>query len=148
MEFPKHVHVLNILANVPDAVPVEGKNYRASPLSVEATLELWDGLFSYIHENWLPPETATTEGQAAWGSFTEAQRQEIADCGAMLKMSYDELHEKLRTLPPYFLEHIFPVSVARFLLMVIGNKSLNLHHRQSTTFKEFHRRYGTMVLSS
>jgi hypothetical protein len=142
MPFAKHIHVLQILSTVPDV-----QQNRESPMTPAEAETLWDQLFTYIHANWAEPATAAVDGVMKWSSFTAAEKVEISDCGKMLAMSYKELEEKLNALPPYFAEYVFPVSVARYLLMRSGNKALPLNHRNLTTFKEFYRRYGTMILS-
>lgn len=116
-------------------------------MTTQEANDCWDGLFTFIHANWAPPATAAVGGKLQWEGFTDEQRAEIADCTNMMKMSYAELEAKLETLPPYFLEHLFPVAVARYVLMGSGGKSIPFNHRKTTTFYEFHLRYGTMVLN-
>ena len=62
----------------------------------------------------------------------------------MLRMNATEFMDKLATLPPYFSEVIFPVSVARYMLREL---QIPLNHRKLATFGEFHKRYGTMILA-
>ncbi len=140
MRFAKHIHVLQLLSTVPD--------YAVEKITVQQANECWDHLYTYIHANWAPPVSAKVEGKQDWESFAETKRNEIIDCRNMLAMSYEELEEKLQTLPPYFLEHIFPVAVARYLLNSYGGKCIPVNHRQVTTFKEFHERYSYMILAS
>lgn len=152
MKFVKHIHVLHLLSEIP-AVRFE---LRPSPYSNatyshnvamtgEEELACWDHIFSYIHSHWADPETASVP--CTWPEeperFTVSERAEIMDCRKMLNMGGAELEEHLATLPPYFGESLFPVAVARYLLRDL---CINFDHRKSATFKEFHRRYGTMVM--
>lgn len=145
MKFPHHIYVLHRLSQVPDASFENGK--RIKSMTVDQATACWDYLFQYIHANWAPPKTASSDTKAQWDSFSKEEKAELSDCKKMMEMSYQELEEKLETLPPYFLEHIFPVAVARYLLMFSGNKIIPFNHTKSTTFKEFHKRYGSMILS-
>jgi len=140
MRFAKHIHVLQLLSTVPD--------YAVEKITVQQASDCWDHLYTYIHANWAPPVSAMVDGRQEWESFADTKRNEIIDCRNMMKMSYEELEEKLQTLPPYFLEHIFPVAVARYLLAAIGGKCIPLDHRRTTTYGEFHNRYGYMVLGT
>lgn len=145
MQFAKHIHVLNLLSQIPGVVV--GQSRRNESMTVEQANDCWDHLFTYIHAHWAEPLSAM-QGKDDWERcFTSSERSEIMDCQAMLKMNWTELETKLASLPPYFSEVVFPVAVARYLLLNTGGIALPMHHRKCTTFGEFHRRYGAMILN-
>lgn len=141
MQFAKHIHVLQLLSTVPDK--------SVERMTGEQAIACWDHLFTYIHANWAIPTSAIIDAEHPyWCQMTTEQRSEVSDCRVMMSMKYEELEARLATLPPYFTEYVFPVAVAKYLLMLAGNKAIPFDHRASATFKEFHNRYGTMILGS
>ncbi len=145
MKFVKHIHVLHLLSQIPAPVLVLLKPtdyYKANvAMTTDEAGAAWDHMFTYIHTHWAEPLTAGLNRHDE--RRTAPEMTELIDCRAMLCMKHDELVEKLETLPPYFREEIFPVAIARYLLRDL---QLPVLHRKITTFSEFHRRYGTMVL--
>lgn len=157
MKFAKHIHVLHLLSTVPapgwkynwrEAYPYEqkvGPHYVMQRIQVMTTEEAnaaWDHLFTYIFADWGEPQSAMGQ-DLKYTYVTAAGRTETLDCQAMLRMPADEVQAKLESLPPYFTESVFPVAVGRYLLREL---SIPMNHRQTTTFSEFHRRYGRMIL--
>jgi len=152
MQFTKHIYVLHLLSTIPAPVMGPMRDYYGkpsmgvrSPMTDKEATTAFDHLFGYIHAHWADPLTAISSG-ASFGfnaRWTVAEQQELSNCKAMLIMSSEELADRLASLPPYFAEHIFPVSVARYLLRDI---KIPLDHRKNIQFREFHRRYGQMVL--
>lgn len=147
MQFTKHIWVLQKLSTIPriEASDPPRPSWRSQRPAVRMSLAdanaTWDHLFEYIHHNWDIPSTAAM----SWWTQTSGDCQaEIFDCRVMLEMDPDELEAKLESLPPYFTESIFPVAVARYLLRDLA---LPFNHRQTTTFTEFHNRYGKMILA-
>jgi hypothetical protein len=145
MKYAKHIHVLGLLASIPrklsiDDAPVNRKVGTAI-MTKEEALAVWDHIFTYIHANWASPAAAAA---TAGHGFSGDQRAEVFDCKETLRMSAAEIEARLETLPPYFTESVFPVAVARFLLRELA---IPLNHRDTVTFREFHDRYGTMILA-
>ena len=147
MLFAKYIHVLHLLSTIPAPSAEDRARYRNTGITSDEATQAWDHLFTYIHERWAAPATAFPRlGKRDYDRKTTAEMmKERLDCKAMLAMSRDELVAHLATLPPYFTEEVFPVAVARYLLRDLR---LNFFHRKATTFTEFHRRYGDMILSS
>lgn len=146
LRFAKHIHVLHLLSQIPTAEP--GKN-PYERMTREQARDCWDHLFHYIHENWAEPETAFKDIGSTWGEFkTEPNYQQcqidVGQCTEMLRMPAAEFVPKLESLPPFFSEVIFPVAVGRYLLREM---CIPLDHRESATFREFHRRYAFIILS-
>lgn len=139
MQFTKHIHVLHLLSTIPAPAPTGEHGFIRSPVSSEDAIACWDHLFSYIHDHWAKPMSASIIGRE-----TSVHMAEYVDCQTMLRMGHDELVAKLESLPPYFREEIFPVAVARYLLR---DMCLPINHRLSTTFAVFHTRYGNMILA-
>lgn len=148
MKFAKHIHVLHLLSQVPAPTyrpGYQGALHYGSPVTDAEGMACFDHIFYYIFEHWAKPETAIADNACIdFGArHTASEQTEIMDCGAMLKMDTKELVGRLALLPPYFSESVFPVAVARYLLRDLR---LPFTPRGSTTFREFHNRYGTMVL--
>jgi hypothetical protein len=145
MRFTKHIHVLHLLSTVP-APPLRVPGViRGANMTPEQAIDAWDHLFTYIHNHWAKPMTAIEPGALVeYRARTSVEASEIFDCGVMMTMSRDELLAKLESLPPYFTESVFPVAVGRWLLR---DMAIPLNHRKSTTFREFHNRYATMILN-
>ena len=142
MQFTKHLHVLHLISTIP--VPaLKATNYGTywspSPVLPKDATAIWDQLFTYIHAHWARPMSDTIVGKP-----TSTDMKEFIDCQDMFFMTRDELIVKLQNLPPYFREEIFPVAVARYLLL---NLDLQLRPKKSTTFEEFAARYENMVTS-
>lgn len=142
MKYARHIHVLELLASIPrkEIEPNWNGARRIGVVTPDEAIAVWDHLFGYIHENWEIPTSAS----ASWyESLSGDQRAEVDDCRSMLEMNCEELEARLRTLPPYFTEYIFPIAVGRYLLRDLW---LPFDHRKSRTFTEFHNRYGKMIL--
>lgn len=142
MLFTKHIHVLHLLSTIPAPIVTEvnGQIRRLPSVTEDQANTAWDILFDYIHAHWQKP---LSSGDRLNITRTVAMQTEGFDCRAMLMMNTKEFQEKLATLPPYFTEVVFPIAVARYLLREL---CLPLHHRKIRTFKEFHDRYGYMIL--
>ena len=142
MKFGKYIHVLELLHTIPRK---EGKTWDGKPLLVadmtfREALAVWDHLFDYIHTNWMLPATSDAR-YVAPNSETAAELQE---CRELLDATgAKEIEERLEKIPPHYSEALFPVAVGRFLLREL---QLPFNYRMSTTFGEFHRRYGRMIL--
>lgn len=138
MKYAKHIHVLQLLSTIPTGVkPISTSGYRfVWPAGWEQQCnDAWDHLFTYIHANWAAPsQIVDTEFKVG-----------VFDCRAMLAMGTAELEAKLASLPPYFSETIFPAAVARYMLGCI-HLNLPINHTKLTTFREFHNRYGRIIL--
>ena len=150
MKFAKHIFVLHHLASIPrpeyeEKVGSSGDPYklRVKNVTSEQAEAAWDFLFEYIHANWTPPAMMT--GDIWQQPRTDEQKVEVYDCRQLLSYTtMEELEERLASLPPYYSEAIFPIAVGRYLLR---NLALPINHRALKTFKEFHERYGSTILS-
>jgi len=146
MQFAKHLYVLQKLSTIPRKDPVPNAPWyaskRAAIMTDDEAIVVWDHLFEYIHANWDVPSTMAMTWWAQRKS--DEQKVELYDCRKMLEMGPEDLETRLESLPPYFTESIFPVAVARYLLRDLW---IPLNHRKTVTFKEFHNRYGSMILS-
>lgn len=142
-KFAKHLHVLNLLTEIP-APEMVTNGYMRCPCTQEEATACWDHLFDYIHANWVEPDSTMEVGGICEFRFSAQGLKDVADCNKMLRMPKEEFVARLESLPPYFSEVIFPVAVGRFLLREIG---LPLDHRKTTTFREFHRRYANIILA-
>jgi hypothetical protein len=70
---------------------------------------------------------------------------ESQDLVVMFKQNREQILEKLRSIPPVILEVTFPVWIARYLLCYA---KAGVCPTKLSTFDEFYRRYGTMVLGA
>ena len=100
----------------------------------------WDELFTFVHSNFETPVSAA-RGRTDY-------KEEYDLCRPFIDGTYrapsQELEGMIRSIPPVILDVVWPVSIARLLLR---DHSVPFNHRLSTTFKEFHDRYGHMILS-
>lgn len=158
MRFAKHIHVLHLLSQI----PAPEKEYYSRPASsydaghhgpyvwsrnkqvmtTEDACAAFDHLFEYLHKRWAEPMSAMDAADPRI-QITAASKHEVLDCAELLVMKEAEFIAKLESLPPYFAEHIFPVAVARYMLRDLA---MPINHRKCSQFKEFHRRYGPMIL--
>ncbi len=145
MQFAKHIWVLQKLSTIPRSASVVHSTWRGDHrpaiMTPEEAVLTWDHLFEYIHHNWDVPSSASATW---WHQQSGDVRAELVDCRKMLEMGMEELEVRLESLPPYFTEAIFPVAVARYLLRDLA---IPMDHRRTKTFKEFHDRYGRMILN-
>lgn len=143
MLFTKHIHVLHLISTIPGPkkILVNGYMQNTDSMTKDEANTAWDILFDYIHRHW---ETPLSYGNRYGRSASAAEQAEVLDCQAMLDMDTKNLEEKLATLPPYFTEVVFPVAVARYILRDL---QMPFNHRNCRTFKEFHDRYGYMILA-
>lgn len=131
MKFPHHTYVLGLLHTMPAT--------RCTP---EEGVAAWDHMFDYIHAHFPVPDSAYLEN-GDWPQFNVSMKDMAADCNTLLQMPRSEFEAKLESLPPYFCNILFPCAVARYMLR---EACLNMNHRNTRTFREFHRRYGTLIL--
>jgi hypothetical protein len=162
MRFTKHIHVLHLLSQIPEQemeyylrdackyteagrVGPYVNRRRKEVMTSEEAVAAFDHLFHYIHTNWQQPVTANPVDTQllTFPQMTAANKHEYIDCREMLRMKQEEFVAKLESLPPHFQEYLFPVAVARYMLRELA---MPINHRKSTQFREFHRRYGNMIL--
>lgn len=141
---------------------MEHEHYIKSLALMQATIDAgpdcnpaWDELYGYMHSVFPEPETAyaVIYEDPEWKSiYTDKERLQILmdhfetlDMVVMFRQTREEIIAKLGSIPPVILAVTFPVWVARYLL-----KFMNVPASPSllTTFDEFHRRYGPMILAS
>jgi len=141
MQFAKHIHVLHLVSNIPSFCGVKNNGGYTS----EQIADGWDHLFGYIHENFPEPESVML-GRITHPVFdTQGKKNEAMNCREMLDGLHNEdFMAKFLSLPPYFTDVVFPAAVAKHLLRYLHYP---LDHRKSKTFREFHRRYGGMILA-
>lgn len=132
MKFPHHVHVLNLLHSIPTTCT-----------TAEATAA-FDHIFEYIHAHFPVPDSAIDD-TGNWPYLTTEMKNKAMDCRTMLLTPAALFETNLESLPPYYCNIIFPMSVARYMLRECR---MPVNHRYNRTFSEFHRRYGPLVLST
>jgi hypothetical protein len=124
--YTKYIEALRMM----DEVIAVGKDEKQ-------TLTKWDELFTYIHANFESPHI----GKAAEGYDV---RVDYNYCRPVIDGSFREnMEEVIRSIPPILLDIVWPIGIARFLLR---ENRVKFNHRWSTTFGEFHDRYGYMIL--
>ena len=92
-------------------------------------LQAWDDLYRFIHENFECPKNYLVE---------------INDVAEFFLHSRDEILRRLREKPPEYSEQLFPIAIARHLLRDCG---IDINLNNSTTFDEFYRRYGSIIIN-
>ena len=141
-DFPHHVYILDILALCGAArlyqeryKVVNNKHVRIDTDSMSPTcaVDIFDHALEYMHEHFPRPEKTD-----------EVFKMDVNDCNALLCMPMDEFVAKLKTLPPYFRDTLFPIAVARYILREAW---MPVDHRKMQQWREFHNRYGAIVLS-
>ena len=140
---------------------MEHEHYIKSLALMQATIDAgpegcnpaWDELFGYMHSVFPEPETAYVRDEDGdLVKISKERRQmildhfETLDMLVMFQQTHEDIIAKLSAIPPVILAVTFPVWVARYLLrfkmeVVISTSKL-------TTFEEFHRRYGPMIVTS
>lgn len=108
----------------------------------------WDALYSFIHANF-PAPTSSAEHRK-WLTVIEAANSTsdevnyVNECAKLLRAANLELLiEQLTKLPPEYSDIVFPIAITRYLL---GVKRVRLTPAKVTTFDEFHRRYGILIV--
>lgn len=161
--YTKHITALQLM----DAVITASKLDIDKPQKEQLCVTAWDETFTFIHANFAIPETVRNNipdylwdklvhgiNQTAVNNDTpginyEKIQKEINLCRPLIDGTYlsgsIEMETAMRDIPPTILEVVWPVAIARFLLR---DHAVPLLHRKSSTFPEFHRRYGLMILSS
>ncbi len=113
----------------------------------------WDELYTFIYANFPEPETASDTWHVSCpGGYQDKHKPrkdpidhiEGQDMVLMFKQDREQTIERLRSIPPVILAATFPVWVARYLLRFA---KVPVNAARITTFNEFHRRYGNMILS-
>ena len=113
----------------------------------------WDELYGYMHSVFPEPETAYVESETRLGyeKLTKDRYQmildhfETEDMVVMFQQSHEDIIAKIGAIPPVILAVTFPVWVARYLLRF---QRVAVNPSKLTTFGEFHRRYGPMIIAS
>lgn len=104
----------------------------------------WDEAYTFIHANFVIPESMS-DGSDRYNSV----HAEVALCKPLIDGTYPpgsaEMIAAIRAIPPVIAEVVFPVAIARFLLR---DHQIPVSHLKLKTFREFHKRYATMILSS
>jgi len=107
----------------------------------------WDQLYSYIHEHFEAPASMSYPIFHTKKSDMPAEiAQEIQDCYAMLRVHNEtEVLARLAAIPPEYSDTIFPVAIARYLILY---QKVFPRVEMLKTFKEFHKRYGPAVCAA
>jgi hypothetical protein len=125
-----------------DVISVDKANKTGDGVYTE-----WDKLFTFIHANFVIPQSATGNGVEHNREWQDAFNVEKDLCSPFISGAYGapskELYEMLTTIPPVIAEVVYPIVIARYLLR---DAQIRFSHRKSCTFSEFHRRYGNMIL--
>ncbi len=91
----------------------------------------WDRLFEYMYDHFEAP-AVNSENFAALRNILQR------------KYSEETLLAELRKIPPTIIDAVWPVAVAACLLR---EYQLPIIARDLTTYKEFHNRYGALILA-
>lgn len=128
---------------------------NAVEVGTPASCAQWDTLYTFLHANFpVPAASKTANPELNPGEIraliTDEDRAYINECTNLLKIDkVDDILEKLTKLPPEYSDILFPVAIARYLL---AYKRLPYHPgfniNDLTTFREFHDRYGIIVIDS
>lgn len=105
----------------------------------------WDALYTHLHSNFVCPQSVLTTGSVYTEEHRAAFDAEVDEMVAMFNKDRSSLEEELRKIPPVVAEVAFPVYVARHLLWT---ERMPITPDELTTFGEFHKRYGYMIIKS
>ena len=105
----------------------------------------WDTLYTHLHSNFVCPQSVLKTGSVDTEVDQAEYESEIDEMVEMFKMEREQLEEALRKIPPVVAEVAFPVYVARHLLWT---ERMPITPNELTTFNEFHKRYGYMIIKS
>ena len=106
----------------------------------------WDQLFEYMFKHFPSPSTKychCVDGHYIFDNvfYAEADLEdEVERCAEIINSNDFVTYANLSTFEP----KMFPVAMAKFLLFNFW-KELNVEPVQSSTFQEFHKRYGYMM---
>ena len=101
----------------------------------------WDKLYTFLHANFISPISTGNVGSEVIHSPEFVA--EVEEMVVMFGKNCDTLEEELRKIPPVIAEVAFPVYIARYLLR---DCNVCVKPTDLVTFKEFHQRYGYMIL--
>jgi len=155
-KYVEALRLMDVCIATKEAIKPEGEGWPERALQVPAGWtgqtsasmhpchQAWDDCFNFIYANFVRPETSIpSNGKLDYNM----KHPEIDMVRPIIDGTYPsggpEMEAVLRGIPPVLLDQIWPVAVARFLLR---DKRLPLSHRWLFTFKEFHERYGNMIL--
>jgi hypothetical protein len=105
----------------------------------------WDTLYTHLHSNFVCPQSVLKTNSVDTEIPREVYDVEIDEMVAMFSKDRSALEEELRKIPPVVAEVAFPVYVARHLLWT---ERMPISPDELTTFNEFHKRYGYMIIKS
>ncbi len=147
----KYIRAIELMNAVPGSDPLGYKMPQESrEPTVDETNARWDELFTFIHDNFPRPNTYHEIGEYEAAAYFAQNNQEammdIAEVYDLLRnQKEDDVLARLTTLPPEYRDTVFPVAIARYLL---AYKNVSIWPRIMTTFDEFHKRYGVMIVES
>lgn len=155
-KYVEALRLMDICIATKDAVKPEGEGWPERPLrnaypgcaqtaKMHPCHQAWDDCFNFIFANFAWPETGQKNGE---GCNWDTKHREVEMVRPLIDGTYraggPEMEAIMRSIPPVLLDEVWPVGIARFLLR---DQRLPLNHRWLFTFKEFHERYGNMILS-
>jgi hypothetical protein len=104
----------------------------------------WDRLFHYIFINFPKPEMLIVSTyDKLW---KEGIPEELEHTVNMFNKSIDELYTGLIKVPPDFIDVIFPIAIARYILLKVTQRG-GINPDNLCTFDEFCARYTGLVCS-
>jgi hypothetical protein len=105
----------------------------------------WDVLYDFVHATFPRPESADVNFNDKSFVLTDATKQDIQDVYDLLhKHKQAEVLARLTSIAPGYRDVVFPVAIARYLLCYCD---VPLYASLTTTFTEFHHRYGYIVVN-
>lgn len=142
MAYEKYTRVIELMNLVPVFDYSEPGSLTEDKL--EATHKAWDELYEFIYPNF--PEPASAGPLTKYDVLSAEGKEEVNGVYELLtKHKQDELLARLLKLPPDYVDVIFPVAIARYLLCY---KQLSIGIKKLKTWTEFNRRYANSILQS
>lgn len=117
--------------------------------SRENSTKEWDQLFGYMLKHFPSPSTKccnVIDGHYIFDNIFHAERDiedEIERCKQIVNQRDYVTYDNLNTFEP----KMFPLAMAKFLLINFW-KVLDVEPTLSSTFEEFHHRYGFMLVKA
>lgn len=157
-KYVEALRLMDVCIATKEAVKPEGEDWPERALQVpqgwtgpttakmHPCHQAWDDCFNFIFANFAWPETGQPDGGCCnWNTKHPEVEMVRPLIDGTYKSGGSEMEAIMRSIPPVLLDEIWPVGIARFLLR---DHQMPLNHRWLFTFREFHNRYGNMILSS
>jgi hypothetical protein len=106
-----------------------------------------DTLLAFIYENFVEPAVSKYAGAVEVTPEIKSKiDSELEECLKLLcNTPVEEMLAQLKSTSPSLSDSVFPIAVAKFLVNV---SNVKIDHCDLKNFKEYHRRYGTLIVAS